>query len=189
MKPCLENPIFCICIALILLIVIPRIVRITVSQTQTTSQTKISIVQKVIKYVTITLSIAIPATLVFKLGMELNITGMLKSLFDSCAEYELKSDKGTKPQPPDPSTFFYDTDRTNDLYIKGTLSVGELARLDAILEHEKASGGLRLSHQDLGSLSDNNYALMDAYARWRKCKDLMRTTTHVVYPSERKYVH
>ncbi|MDZ7370304.1 MAG: hypothetical protein ONB12_03940 [candidate division KSB1 bacterium] len=81
--------------------------------------------------------------------------------------------------------FIYDTDWKNNEYIKGDLSTYELRRLDKILMEEKRNGGLRLSSQRLHQLARNNNDIIEAYDRWRKCKDMYRTFYHSVYPDER----
>ncbi|MDZ7345245.1 MAG: hypothetical protein ONA69_00465, partial [candidate division KSB1 bacterium] len=73
----------------------------------------------------------------------------------------------------------------NNEYIKGDLSTYELRRLDKILMEEKRNGGLRLSSQRLHQLARNNNDIIEAYDRWRKCKDMYRTFYHSVYPDER----
>ncbi len=81
--------------------------------------------------------------------------------------------------------YFYDTDPRNDEYIKGDLSQYQLRRLDRILMDEKRNGGLRLSNVRLQQLARNRPELIDAYERWRKCKDMYRSYHHCVYPDER----
>ncbi len=79
----------------------------------------------------------------------------------------------------------YDTNPQNDSFIKGTLTVQQLAKLDKILEFEKAQTGMRLSQERLKELAANDLDLYDAYNRWRRCVDMMRSTHRTIYPSER----
>jgi hypothetical protein len=81
--------------------------------------------------------------------------------------------------------FIYDTYPPNNNYIIGDLDEEELKILDQIIEEEKRLCGLRLTIKDLNILSANNSKINDAYYRWRKCKDLMRSSGRVIYPSER----
>ena len=85
-----------------------------------------------------------------------------------------------------PKYFIYDTDPDNDQFIQGQLEVHQLKALDAILEIEREKCGLRLPMVELDALAKNDRGLVDAYQRWRKCKDMMRSNHHVIYPSERK---
>jgi len=84
------------------------------------------------------------------------------------------------------SHMIYDTDVKNDKFIKGELGAQQLIKLDKILELEKSSGGLRLSVKDLKRMAKDDMALYDAYSRWRKCKDMMRSKHRTIYPSDRK---
>lgn len=85
--------------------------------------------------------------------------------------------------------YIYDTDPKIDAYIKGSLNLEQLVILDKILEYEKLNSISRISSSELKSLTSNNRALMDAYLRWIECKNLIRNTNHVVYPSERKFFY
>lgn len=84
--------------------------------------------------------------------------------------------------------FIYDTDQRNDRFIKGELSGEKLRMLDKILIHEKQNYQMRLSGDVLMELAQNDDDLIRAYTRWRKCYDMMRSNTHVVYPDERSSV-
>jgi hypothetical protein len=86
------------------------------------------------------------------------------------------------------AAFFYDTDATNNEYIKGDLNEWQLRKLDRILSEEKRLCGLRLSDLRLNELSSNNNQVTDAYDRWRKCKDMYRSYHKIVYPDERERV-
>jgi len=81
----------------------------------------------------------------------------------------------------------YDTNQQNDKFIKGNLNSQQLAQFDKILELEKAQSGFRLSAKDLKRTAKDDKALYEAYSRWRKCKDMMRSNHRTIYPSERKY--
>lgn len=83
------------------------------------------------------------------------------------------------------TNYLYDTDFKNDNFIKGPLTDQQLRILDQLLTKEKNDCGLRLSEADLNRISKNNNEINDAYTRWRKCKDMMRSSHHVIYPDER----
>ena len=83
------------------------------------------------------------------------------------------------------SVIIYDTDPENDRYIKGELTGKQLSRFDRILEREKANKGQRLSGVELSELAGDDRELTEAYNRWCSCKDMMRSSSHIVYPSER----
>ncbi len=82
----------------------------------------------------------------------------------------------------------YDTDPANDRFIKGELTASQLKTLDKILNEEQKNNQQRLSNDIVKRLAKNDRAVMDAYARWRKCHDLMRSSYQVVYPNQRKYL-
>ena len=82
--------------------------------------------------------------------------------------------------------FLYDTDPRNNDFIKGNLLPKQLRILDRLLELEKKQCGLRLTPQDINKITRYNSEVKEAYDRWRKCKDMMRSYYRVVYPSERK---
>lgn len=82
--------------------------------------------------------------------------------------------------------FVYDTDQKNNLYIQGSMSQSQMRVFDAILEYEKTRGGVEISRNELLGIAKNDLALIDAYRRWRDCKDMMRSHYRTVYPSERK---
>jgi len=79
----------------------------------------------------------------------------------------------------------YDTNPQNDSFIKGTLTARQLAQFDKILEFEKSQTGMRITQEQLKELAANDLDLYDAYNRWRRCVDMMRSTHHTIYPSER----
>jgi hypothetical protein len=76
----------------------------------------------------------------------------------------------------------YDSDDGNDAYIKSGLSAQQLATLDAILRKEYNEGGLRLRNNDVVALANGDGAVVKAYGRWRRCRDLMRSGSDVIYP-------
>jgi hypothetical protein len=96
-----------------------------------------------------------------------------------------KYHKGPHPGE-EPVSYIYDTDPKNDQFIKGALTPEQLKKLDRILEEEKKQKGLRLSALELTKLVENDNSIVDAYVRWRKCYDMMRSFHHVIYPSERE---
>ena len=87
------------------------------------------------------------------------------------------------------SGIIYDTDPKNDLFIKGELTSRQLTRFDRILEREKENNGMRLSGLELSKIAGRDKALIAAYNRWISCKAMMRSSSHVVYPSERISLH
>jgi hypothetical protein len=80
---------------------------------------------------------------------------------------------------------YYDTDPGNDAYIKGELTGEHLLILDRVLLEEKRKGGLRLSGADLKELAGSHPEVLEAYVRWRYCRDMMRSHHRTVYPDER----
>ncbi len=83
----------------------------------------------------------------------------------------------------------YDTDPRNDTFIKGRLTYRFLKRLDYILMKEKANEGMRLDSAILNELAQYDPKLIDAYDRWRKCKDMRRSYHRTIYPDERQLYH
>jgi len=83
--------------------------------------------------------------------------------------------------------FLYDTDPRNNDFIKANLQPKQLKILDQLLELEKKQSGLRLTPQDINKITRYNSEVKEAYDRWRKCKDMMRSSYRVVYPDERKF--
>lgn len=79
----------------------------------------------------------------------------------------------------------YDTDPANDNFIKGDLKIAQLKILDRILAREQKNDEMRLSNELVKELSNNDKDVIEAYAKWRKCYDLMRSRHHVVYPNQR----
>lgn len=82
----------------------------------------------------------------------------------------------------------YDTDAANDRFIKGELSADQMKTLDRILTEEQKQNGVRLSNETIKKLAKNDKAVMDAYARWRKCHDMMRSRHYVIYPNQRNHI-
>lgn len=81
----------------------------------------------------------------------------------------------------------YDTDPRNDVFIKGNLRYGELRRLDSVLMHEKRNyNGMRLDSATLNEYAKYDPQIIDAYDRWRKCKDMRRSYHKSIYPDERR---
>lgn len=76
----------------------------------------------------------------------------------------------------------YDTDPGNDAYIRGNLSPQQLALLDKVLKKELDEGGLRLHSDDVFTLANGDSKVIQAYNRWRRCCDLSRSGSEVVYP-------
>jgi hypothetical protein len=98
----------------------------------------------------------------------------------------LKKNKANSLQPALIAKFVYDTDQKNNFYIQGSMSMSQMTLFDSILEYEKTQGGAELSWNDLAKIAQNDLALIEAYRRWRDCKDMMRSHHRIVYPSERK---
>ena len=93
--------------------------------------------------------------------------------------------KKASPAPTTKPNYIYDTDPRNDDFIRGTLSAAKLNILDKVLLKEKKQGGLKLSNTELNSITKYDQEIIDAYGRWRKCKNMMRSSHHVIYPDER----
>ncbi len=81
--------------------------------------------------------------------------------------------------------YYYDTDPKNDKFIKGDLSKNKLKKFDKILMAEKENSGLRFSTAKVNQLTGNDNDLIDAYDRWRKCKEMRRSYHRTIYPDER----
>jgi hypothetical protein len=79
----------------------------------------------------------------------------------------------------------YDTDPKNDRFIKGKLNAKQMKVLDKVLQEEERNGGMRLSGGQVRELSGDEKLVIEAYDRWRRCCNLMRSEYRVVYPSER----
>ncbi len=77
----------------------------------------------------------------------------------------------------------YDTDPSNNRYIIGGLKNKQLERLDRVLEHDKRNG--YLNDTTVERLADSDKDVVQAYYRFLKCKNLMRSTNTVIYPDER----
>lgn len=83
----------------------------------------------------------------------------------------------------------YDTDPRNDTFIKGRLRYDEMLKLDRILLKEKNNNGMRLDISTLNEAAKYDQKLIDAYDRWRKCKDMRRSYHRSIYPDERELYH
>jgi len=86
---------------------------------------------------------------------------------------------------PDKIHYYYDSDPKCDKFIKGDLNHYKLKRFDKVLLAEKKNDGLRLSVPRLHQLTNNDNDLIDAYERWRKCKEMRRSYHRTIYPDER----
>lgn len=80
----------------------------------------------------------------------------------------------------------YDTDPRCDSFIKGRLAYRELLRLDGVLRAEKRNDGMRLDSATLNEIARYEPKIIDAYDRWRKCKDMRRSHHRSIYPDERR---
>ncbi len=83
----------------------------------------------------------------------------------------------------------YDTDPRNDTFIKGRLTDRELKKLDAVLLKEKANEGMAFDNITLEELAKYDPKIIEAYWRWRKCKDMRRSYHKTIYPDERQLYH
>jgi|GEM_PF-3236153 len=147
----------------------------------------------------ITIKFVIPSAFLLTVlecfGVDTGIFDLINKCFCGSTKKErivcAKQDDSNRPVPPvDPhKNHFYDTDPQNDAYIKDSLSMNQLVILDQILEYEKEKCGLRLTWFSLRRLTGGDQKLTDAYIRWRKCKNLMRSSGRVIYPSERALYH
>jgi hypothetical protein len=79
----------------------------------------------------------------------------------------------------------YDTDPKNDGYIKSSMTYEQMALLDHILNEEYRNGGQRIAGDRVRQLARGDKLVIQAYGRWRKCRDLMRSSNHIIYPIER----
>ncbi len=91
-----------------------------------------------------------------------------------------------KPGLVQSENFVYDTDPKNDRFIKGKLNAKQMRLLDRVLDEEERHGGMRLSGGEVRELAGDEKLVLEAYDRWRRCCNLMRSEDRVVYPSERK---
>ena len=94
------------------------------------------------------------------------------------------SNHGSPSYPAMRGSGRYDTDPLNDLYIAGQLDNKQLKQLDEVLKYDKAVGQ-PLSRTMLNRLSGNDKKIEQAYERFLRCKNLMRSTNKVIYPDER----
>jgi hypothetical protein len=93
--------------------------------------------------------------------------------------------EGLKPGFSHHENIVYDTDPKNDRFIKGKLNPKQMRMLDKVLDEEERNGGMRLSGGQVRELACDEKLVMEAYDRWRRCCNLMRSEYRVVYPSER----
>ncbi|MBN1465549.1 hypothetical protein JXA02_07300 [candidate division KSB1 bacterium] len=83
--------------------------------------------------------------------------------------------------------FVYDTDPRNDDFIKGNLNQRDMRILDRVLMQEKnLNNGMRLDSTTLNEHANYDPQIIDAYDRWRKCKDMRRSYHKSIYPDERR---
>jgi hypothetical protein len=59
-------------------------------------------------------------------------------------------------------------------------------QLDEVLRAEKRNDGLRLDTATLNEIARYEPKIIDAYDRWRKCKDMRRSHHRSIYPDERR---
>lgn len=90
--------------------------------------------------------------------------------------------------PKQKTVFLYDTDPRNNDFIKGELNQQQMLVLDRILMEEKALCGLRVNSLRVNELAKNKSEIIDAYDRYRKCKDMYRSYHRTVYPDERQRI-
>lgn len=81
----------------------------------------------------------------------------------------------------------YDTNQENNAFIIGSLTAPKLKKLDIVLLKEKKECGLQLRPQVVDMMVDGDQAVIEAYARWRICKNLSRSVGWSIYPDEREY--
>lgn len=81
----------------------------------------------------------------------------------------------------------YDTDYQNNEYIVGELKGRKLYVFDKLLMVEKKACGIRLPYERVEMVVDGDQDIIDAYKRWRICKDMRRSFHRIVYPDEREY--
>jgi len=81
----------------------------------------------------------------------------------------------------------YDTNQKNNAFIIGALPGPKLKKLDAVLLEEKKECGLEVRPARVDMMVDADQMVVEAYARWRICKDLSRGVGWSIYPDEREY--
>lgn len=95
-----------------------------------------------------------------------------------------------KPKPQKTEAWMiYDTDPRNDTFIKGRLTIRELQKLDSVLLKEKANEGMAFDNTTLEEIAKYDPKIIEAYWRWRKCKDMRRSYHKTIYPDERQLYH
>ena len=124
-----------------------------------------------------TIKVVVPTGAVVNILCRCGLCDFLKDFFEQQTTTE-----------PTPAVYIYDTDTSNNNYIKGTLSEQELDVFDNLLEYERSLCGPKLPREDVEKYSTNDQDIFDAYYRWRRCKELLRSKSHTVYPSERHLV-
>lgn len=125
----------------------------------------------------LTLSASVTVTVTFQ--EEINIAK--KYIFNASDQKSQEQDE----QKTILSCKLYDTDPLNNKYIIGDLKQNELTVLDCILEKERKCGGQKLFKAELYPFCKGDCRIENAYYRWRKCKEFYRSSSKVVYPSER----
>lgn len=126
-------------------------------------------------------------TLPILLKIIIPVTVVSVSLTLFSFEFNLECPKCRKPIPPAPKIYFYDTDPGNNAFIIQNLDPSHLENFDKLLMFEKKLCGERLSKSNIKKYSTGDNVIEDAYSRWRKCKDLRRSSGSTVYPDEREY--
>lgn len=83
--------------------------------------------------------------------------------------------------------FIYDTDYQNNDFVIGSLTTRQLIGLDVVLMEEKKKCGLRLESSRVKMMVDGDHEVVQAYDRWRHCKNFKRSFHYSIYPDERDY--
>ncbi len=124
-----------------------------------------------------TVKYGIPATLV---GILLNYFGLIDSVKDIICQ--------SPNEEQSTIVYIYDTDPSYNNIIKGGLGERQFPVFDNLLEKERLECGEKLPDTDVQRYSNGNQMIIEAYLRWRKCKELMRSNTRTIYPSERHLI-
>lgn len=123
--------------------------------------------------------------ILFKIAIPVTVLSVSITLFS--ITLDLHCPNLPKKPAPQRKTYIYDTDPQNNAFIIQRLDSSQLEELDKLLMFEKATCGERLRKGDIKKYSKGQSAVENAYERWRKCKDLFRSSGSVIYPDERDH--
>jgi hypothetical protein len=131
------------------------------------------------------LSISITVTITIKC-FEMDICDLFRVPFTtgqtSMAQASSGQDLGGHSVDDD---IFYDLKTEYSQDIRDDLTLEQVRLFDNILERERQRGGKKLRDWVVGRMARDDEVVIHAYERYRRYTNLMRSTTHTVYPSER----